>query len=143
MKHTNPKYIGPGYWASFHRLSIVAESINDDSKLEERRKTVAQTIIRNIETFPCDDCKNHALNYLSKHPISDCINSNTKFALFNWTVRFHNEVNLRINKPTISIEEATLMWSDEGSGMCFKDCGNDDKFVTKDEVFKKYLLLLD
>ena len=144
MNHTDPKYIGPGYWASFHRRSLFADMTKDNpsfEKIVERRETVAKSIVQDVENFPCFDCREHAISYLKSNPITDSIYLRDKNALFRWTVDFHNFVNNRIGKQILSIEQATLLWSDEGRGVCFHNCGQDTDY--KEDTLKRYILLLN
>ena len=146
MSHTDPKYIGPGYWASFHRRSFFADMTKDNptyEKIVERREMVAKSIVQDVENFPCFNCREHAINYLKQYPITDSIFKRDKNALFNWTVDFHNFVNNRIGKPIVTIEQATLLWSDDGKGTCFKNCGQNEDHVSGEDTIKRYLLLLN
>lgn len=135
MNHTDPKYIGPGYWASFHRRSIYADT-------EDKKDSVARSIIIDIEKFPCDKCRKHAIEYLKKNSITDAIKSKAKDSLFKWTVHFHNNVNSKLGKDIISVEQAYNMWSDEGKGICYKDCGDDSETLTTEEQINRYKLFL-
>lgn len=135
MNHTDPKYIGPGYWASFHRRSIYADT-------EDKKDEIARSIIIDIQNFPCDKCRKHAIEYLKSHSITDAIKNKSKDSLFKWTVHFHNHVNKSLGKEIINIEQAYNMWSNEGKGICYKNCGEDDEVLSNNEQIKRYELFL-
>lgn len=56
--------------------------------------------------LPCLDCAKHYKNYLlNKPPILI-----SKDSLFKWTVDIHNSVNQRLNKETITYQQAYDIW---------------------------------
>ena len=127
MSHTNPDYIGPGYWASFHRKARYADT-------KDKKEEVLRSIVQDIDKFPCNNCRTHAIKYLKDNPISETLNNNNKYSLFFWTVNFHNSVNKRLGKEIVEQSRAILMWSDEE--VCFeKKCG--DSYVSNEDEIKK------
>ena len=56
------KYLGPGYWASWHIKSIYAD-------IESKKGEVARNIALDIKNFPCLKCQTHAKYYVSKNPL--------------------------------------------------------------------------
>lgn len=54
-----------------------------------------------VAILPCQECIFEANKYIEQHP--EPMN-------FEWTVAFHNAVNLRLGKPELSIGEAKLIW---------------------------------
>lgn len=77
---------GAGIWYSLHQ----------DAKAEDR-----SAVLRRISTLPCEECRQHAESYLSRHPLPA---SDDK--LFEWSVVFHNNVNSFLRKPVISLVQA-------------------------------------
>ena len=119
MKSNDPRYIGPGYWASFHRRSYHANT-------REQKYVVAQSIVRDITFFPCNVCREDSLKYLEMYPIEESIEINNEFSLFIWTVDFHNWVNNKLGKRQVSELEAIEMWSDKN--ICLKkSCESSDE----------------
>ena len=60
---------------------------------------------------PCASCREHSTGYIEeKMDKLDDICSN-KDKLFNFFVDFHNFVNKRLNKPIMSYDEATKLYS--------------------------------
>ena len=115
-----PEYIGPGYWSSWHTRSITYKTIEDQT-------VIKKSIIQDIETYPCGKCKTHAQNFLYRNPIP----VDGKMALFEWTVKFHNSVNLLLDKKFIELDEAVKMWSEEG--VCTEDCGDEEIVIDPDD----------
>lgn len=112
-------YYGPGYWSAMH-----IDSFN--AKTYEQKITSANTIARLITTFPCGKCRKHATEYASHHPLIHPINDGEQLSLFRWVWKFHNTVNERIGKQTISFEDAVKKWGDES--ICFEtSCGDSDE----------------
>lgn len=71
-----------------------------------------------IETFPCLECRGHAMDYLADNPFP--VLSKNGDELFIWTVDFHNTVNDRLGKEYIDVEDAKKLWS--GENVCLQDC---------------------
>lgn len=113
----DPKVIGPGYWASWHISSLNADEKNKKSE-------VARRIAIDINYFPCMNCRNHAKDYVRKHPLMDAVRSKDQYSMFKWTVDMHNFVNMRQGKSMINWEQAKKMWS--GENFCIGDCGMDE-----------------
>ena len=114
---SNPKYLGPGYWAAWHIKTLKAL---DKSKKSETARGIAM----DISLFPCLECRNHAIEYVKNHPLINAVNSKDELSLFKWTVDFHNAVNLRLGKTMINWQQAQKMWS--GEGVCTENCGVDE-----------------
>ena len=111
------QYYGPGYWSAMH-----IDSFN--AKTYEQKITSANTISRLITTFPCLKCRKHGTEYASSNPFIHAINNPDPLSLFRWVWHFHNSVNERISKPTMTFEEAVKKWGDEA--ICFETgCGDD------------------
>ena len=114
----NPKYLGPGYWASWHIKSIYCDTL-------QKKGEVARNIALDIKNFPCIKCQDHAKYYVSKNPLMKAVKNKDPMSMFKWTVDFHNEVNMRLNKKTFTYEEALLKWN--GSRFCKENCDHSDE----------------
>lgn len=84
---------GPITWYFIHSLY---------SKLSQEKFNIHYLKINNlvhsiIKLLPCDYCKNHALEYLSKHKFS--IHEKNVVYQRNFFYTFHNEVNKELHKP--------------------------------------------
>uniref|UniRef100_A0A6C0LV32 thiol oxidase n=1 Tax=viral metagenome TaxID=1070528 RepID=A0A6C0LV32_9ZZZZ len=57
--------------------------------------------------IPCDECKNHADRFINQLTEDQLLNaSRTPESLFHFFWLFHNDVNQRLNKPTITLKKA-------------------------------------
>lgn len=57
--------------------------------------------------IPCDICKNHAYEYISNCTTTKLWDvTENKRTLFRFFWEFHNDVNARVGKPTMSLQEA-------------------------------------
>ena len=114
---TDSKYLGPGYWASWHIKSFSADT-------KKKKGEIARCIAMDIKNFPCLKCREHAKVYVKSNPLIDAVNDSNILSLFKWTVDFHNEVNFRLDKKIISLPEAVHMWN--GENFCHVDCGDEE-----------------
>ena len=58
--------------------------------------------------LPCGMCGQHFAELIQELPFPD---SRDPMVLFEWSVKAHNEVNARTNKPTLTVEEALAIWT--------------------------------
>ena len=72
------------------------------------------------QLYPCEICAKHFRNYWKANPLPDIL---TRTALQEWLCTFHNGVNIRLKKPTVSCARADLdqRWPDHLE----PDCGCD------------------
>ena len=118
---SNPKYLGPGYWASWH-----LKAINSNSK--EKKGELARNIALDIKYFPCDKCHKHARRYVLTNPLMAAVKDKDPLSMFKWTVNFHNEVNLRLGKKIFTPDEALAMWT--GEKFCTENCSDEEEIDT-------------
>lgn len=85
----SPEDTGKGVWFTIHMLAY-------------QRKPYFPDYIRDlVDNFFCQNCQLHFQNYLFSHPVP-----RNPLAWFRWSVDFHNAVNIRLAKPTISFQNA-------------------------------------
>lgn len=81
---------GPTLWAYIHTISLLPYI---DHK----------SIFKNIEqVIPCGLCKTTYMEYVAK------LDDTTDF--FKWGVDLHNAVNLKLNKPIVTYDEARILY---------------------------------
>ena len=124
----DPKYLGPGYWASWHIKSLY-------SNTKSKKGEVARNIALDIKNFPCIKCQNHARDYVRKHPLINSVEDKDTLSMFRWIVDFHNFVNLRLNKKIFSYKEAEEMWN--GKNFCFENCSDTEESKKEEEEESK------
>ena len=127
----NPQIWGPHLWASIHTLSIRADATNQDfnSFLENIKKLL-----------PCTRCKFDFENYLETHGFPKLGQA------FEWTVKFHNAVNKKLNKEILEHKMALSLWSSDSTS-CSYSCTEPKKspqkyFFIAAIVFVVLLLIL-
>lgn len=105
-KFSTPETFGPGLWFSIHLLALNAEDANS-------KKYFIKYIQMLCDNIKCSKCKNHLIDYVEKNPPEDCwgitpkIDEKTKCTgMFYWSWKFHNAVNLRLDKPVITLADA-------------------------------------
>ncbi len=112
--------IGAGIWFSKHVRALWAQN----QCLKE-----AFVYNENVENarLECKKCRKHALKYMSTYPPASTIGTEFRdgmdLGLFRWTVNFHNSVNIRTGKNTMSFEEALAYFLNNGNEMGCTSCG--------------------
>lgn len=93
---------GPDFWKVIHTIAF---SFSDYPTPEEQN--AAYNFFTSFQfLLPCSVCKKHCQDKLKTMP-PDCRNRDT---LSRWSVDFHNEVNLCLNKPIKSYSEVKDMY---------------------------------
>lgn len=140
---TNPLYVGPGVWFIIHKWAINCKNTED-------RKRFCRTMKKICDDFPCINCSNHCKDYMEKHPIESYIDVKMKIdgveqdvGLFFWTWKFHNAVNERLKKDTISLEKAYRLYTVKPN-VCSIECMK-SKQENKDtnEIKKRTMKIID
>ena len=78
-----------------------------DAVTDEAKKEFIEYLDYLSKSFPCGKCTPHIKNYLKDYPIPhDEIIENGNFIAFSrWSWEFHNNVNKRLNKKTLTWEQ--------------------------------------
>lgn len=99
----DPNVWGPAFWFSLHNGAV-----NMPAKLNVQR--VRGLIYGLPEILPCVECRVHAKEFIANHTAE--INAITKRnELFEFLVDFHNHVNQKQGKSTMSYKDAWEMYS--------------------------------
>lgn len=93
----DPAVFGPKLWDQLHRRALVATPLWRES----------QWLNAFHAAIPCPICREHFGWARGKYPADFTSND----ALFVCTWRWHQEVNLRMNKPDITLEAARALYS--------------------------------
>lgn len=112
---SDSKIWGPGVWWNIHILALRA---NTQEKINEYIDYIKYILPK----LPCLTCRNHATEYLKKHPLEEFININE--GMFRWSWIFHNEVNVRLGKQIINYYTAINLFEDNESEICTDTCGS-------------------
>lgn len=92
---------GSGIWWTIHTQALC-------SVTEQEQVQYCHLLLSIIETLPCNQCKEHALDYVTQNPLQDHIMKadgevRPEYSMFRYTVDFHNNVNARTGKPHIAL----------------------------------------
>jgi hypothetical protein len=88
--------VGPPLWAKLHRWALTADLTTAQEWLDDFAKQL-----------PCGDCKRHWRDMIKRAPPD----LSSQIALFDWTVERHNEVNERLDRSTMTTDEARATWT--------------------------------
>lgn len=98
----------PQVWGKYQWTAIHFAALGYPTSPTEAQKQYYFTYFTKIlpEILPCLKCRQHLKQTLqTEHPMNSSALANPN-ALFEWTVSLHNVVNRRLEKPTLSLEEA-------------------------------------
>jgi len=115
-KLTDPDKFGPVMWYIIHNSAL---KLGENEFIDWLRIT--------LSSIPCLDCRNHALEYIDDNDPNSFKNIHNEdgelIGMFQWTWKFHNDVNIRLNKKLYDFQEVYRMYTNE-STMCSDRCGN-------------------
>jgi hypothetical protein len=102
----NPVVVGPRVWDMIHKFAKISQSPYSAYKFKQFMGYVCRH-------FPCVLCQGHCKAFLKAHPIENYIgitmNINRQVVdvgMFYWAWMFHNAVNQRLEKKTMTFENA-------------------------------------
>ena len=94
----NQKVWGPGTWLLLHSISF--------NYTTKKRKEVENFLYSLNEVLPCRYCRESMTKHIKKYPPN--LNSRREFV--TWMIDFHNLVNVSLNKPIVSFDEAIKIY---------------------------------
>lgn len=96
----NPEKWGKYFWIGLNFIGYAYP----ENPSDEDKQNVKNYIMSLGKVIPCDRCRGNFVNHLQKLPLDDIVlESRNNF--INWLVNFHNEVNIMLEKRTISVNE--------------------------------------
>lgn len=103
----DPNVWGPSQWLCFHLFS---------TQYPEKASPIVKEHMKNYilaipYTLPCESCSNHARSFIEGNYNQLDIVCSGKMNLFKFFVDFHNYVNVRYNKPIMSVEDAWKLYT--------------------------------
>jgi Erv1 / Alr family len=90
-----PEKWGPYFWGVIH-LGCLTGSITPEF------------MAMYPSVIPCGMCGQHFAELLQESPFPE---SKDPMVLFEWSVAVHNQVNARIGKPIMSVDQAMALWT--------------------------------
>jgi SNF2 family DNA or RNA helicase len=86
-------------WKMLHIRALTFEGDNDDEFLKEFKKKIPSY-------QKCCNCSEFWDKYIVRYPPQ----TSKSEEYFEWTVKLHNIINFKLNKPILSIEDAFSIW---------------------------------
>jgi len=93
---------GPVIWNFIHTISII-DFLENEMYVNEVKKYLQSV----FNILPCKHCCETYKIWIDK---LDTIDINERMVLFKWSVDLHNEVNQKLNKQTLTYEQAVEIW---------------------------------
>ena len=94
-----PSVWGPVFWTTMH---IVTLGYSPNPTKEEKEAVIQ--FFRSLEfVIPCPICRAHYSKFLKDDPVENHVGS--RDALIKWLFDVHNNVNMQLNKPTLTWEQ--------------------------------------
>lgn len=115
---SNNKEWGPGRWQSIH---VTAADVDTSEKF----KFFCSWVRNQIEHLPCQECVDHAKEYLKSNPPEKAEDA------FIWAWRFHNAVNRRLGKPEMEYTTVKQIYLQGGMKTCKKGCDESKQSPTQ------------
>lgn len=103
-----PSKWGPGLWYVLHTGSLNYPE-NPTLIYKDRMKNFIKGI---PYILPCDDCRTHAMNFITENEDKLDEICTSKQNLFKFFVDFHNKVNKRHDKKIYTYEEALKLYTE-------------------------------
>jgi hypothetical protein len=102
---SDPNLWGPCLWFTLHNASIrYAKNPSDICKKYMKGFIIGLPLI-----IPCELCADHARAFIESRDLDETVS--TRDFLFKFFVDFHNEVNVRYNKPKMDYQTAFELYS--------------------------------
>ncbi len=106
MELSHPDIWGPRFWLVFH-LAASFFPVRPSKSIRE----AFENFIVSIPLFlPCPLCRHHAMKYITEHRQTVSKAVETRQGVFDFFVDFHNDVNIRKEKETMSRKQAYELW---------------------------------
>ena len=93
---------GPAFWQTLHTITFTYPNYPSVKEQRMYRRTI--TLIG--KTLPCSICRQDYLHYLQKHPPD----MTSRYTFSKYMVDLHNDVNKKLNKPTLSYDEVQTIY---------------------------------
>jgi len=95
--NADPVQWGPHVWATMHTLALRSDSLQSIDSF--------YMFIQSLqELLPCNTCRDDYIKWVKQNGRPTIGNA------FEWSVRLHNYVNSKLNKPQITLEAAKEAW---------------------------------
>lgn len=94
----------PNVWGKHAWIFLHSVTMNyPDNPTNDDRKNY-KNFFENLRfILPCEVCKKHYSKHIQSKPIEHALHSKKK--LVEWLIEVHNQVNISLNKPTMSYDQ--------------------------------------
>lgn len=96
----DPDIFGPAFWFTLHNAAVAYYEYPNETAQQMMKQFIHSLPV----VIPCVKCKEHAYAYIKSQDVN-CAVQNRK-NLFEFFVTFHNYVNAKGGRPSMTIEEA-------------------------------------
>jgi FAD-linked sulfhydryl oxidase len=96
---------GPAYWYKLHMIAINYPY----NPTRDKAASTAQDVFYFVKNLPCEECRQHASEYIHLNPI----HLGSSYTFQSWVFEFHNSVNRRLGKREITYGEYTREYERE------------------------------
>jgi hypothetical protein len=107
IKYTSRENLSHIYWKLLHTITFF-NCFFDCEIVKKRHLEIIEKLEHFSKLLSCKICSEHFLQSLEN---AKKIDLEKKYSLFYWSVDFHNEVNKKLGKNTLSHEEAFNIWN--------------------------------
>jgi hypothetical protein len=104
--HLPPEVWGPLFWCTLHIISL---GYPNDPTFAEKR-AAKEHFNSLMYLLPCPMCRSHFREILQVSPIDSWLDNRN--SLVEWVWYLHNQVNIRLNKPTITQAEFFMRYTE-------------------------------
>jgi hypothetical protein len=94
----------PNIWGKHAWIFLHSVSMNyPDNPSNQDRKNYKDFFENLKYVLPCEVCKKHFTQHIQRNPIEPALHSKRK--LVEWVIEVHNQVNITLNKPTMTYDQ--------------------------------------
>jgi hypothetical protein len=98
---------GPALWSFLHSLTVI-DMENSDIQISDSKQAI--TILKQLPAIiPCHKCAHHYQEFF--HTNIEGRERYKRMELFDLFVEYHNQINQKLGKKIMTIEEARLRWT--------------------------------
>jgi hypothetical protein len=106
LSNRSPEVWGPHFWFTLHNGALNYPSLANPLCIERMKNFILGIPVM----IPCETCKEHATGYIEQHKEYLDYTCSGREKLFKFFVDFHNIVNVRLNKPEMSLDDAYRLY---------------------------------
>jgi hypothetical protein len=108
----NANGISPSLWGDSMWVSMYSIAFGYPANPSTKAMQSAISYFKSMcELIPCESCKDEYTQLLLKHPIELSVRSGAD--LCKWVNRIHNEVNVKLKKPAVTLIKMRQYFSGE------------------------------